>query len=129
MTEVFSDGEGAREDVDGGMASAESGAFIHFQGDSGGGVGEGGHWRLGFEVVTKKGGSATVAAGGEAGEVGVLGQAAAADDCADGVHEDGCGSGAGGFGEAGVGNLAGEFGELGEVVVHGLGTSAVVGFG
>ena len=25
--------------------------------------------------------------------------------------------------------LAGEFGELGEVVVHGLGTSAVVGFG
>ena len=111
------------------MAAAESGAFVHFQGYAGGGVGEGGHGRLGFEGVTEDGGCATVAAGGEAGEVGVFGQAAAANDRADGVHEDGGGSGAGGVGEAGVGDLAGEFGELGKVVVHGLGTSAVVGFG
>ena len=70
--EVFRYGEGPGEDVDGGMAAAESGAFVHFQGDAGGGVGEGGHGRLGFEGVTEDGGCATVAAGGEAGEVGVL---------------------------------------------------------
>ena len=118
---------GAWEDVDGGMATAESGAFVHLQGNAGGGVGEGGHGGLGFEVMAEEGGGSSVGvAGGKAGEVCVFGQAAAADDCADGVHENVGGGGASGVGEAVVGDLAGEFGELGEVVVHGLGTSAVV---
>ena len=71
--EVFRHGKGAGEDVDGGMAAAESGAFVHFQGDAGGGVGEGGHLWWGFEGVTEEGSSATVVAGGKAGEVGVFG--------------------------------------------------------
>ena len=119
--QVFSHGQRAGSHVDGRMAAAHAVAFVHLQGDAGGGVDHGRPNGLRAVRMTDDAGLAGAAhIGGQAGEVGVFGPATAGQDCADGVQGDVFGGGDGARRQVFKPRVGDKVGQLIEVVLwHG----------
>src|SRR2546426_12276251 len=116
---LFRDGEGAGDDVDRGVATAETIALVHLERDAGGGVHErrpaGGRLRT---VAEQRGDAVGRARGRKPREVVVLGQRAAGDDGAERVEQDPLGGLDGGSGKRVDAHLGRDLGESIEVVGH-----------
>ena len=120
--DLFGHGQGRRDDVDGGVPTAQAVALVHLQGDAGGAIHEGGQHGPGGAGMPDDGGLAGSAhADGQFGQLAVLGQPAARQHGAKGVEDD-CARRLGCVGsqivEAELADELGEFVQVFRVVRH-----------